>query len=193
MDFVTPWTVACQAPPSMEFSKQEYWSGLPFPSPKDIPNLGIKSGSPSWQADSLPLNHKGSPPKCFLFVGKMLQPPRPFPSSKGQIQTVTSQGREWMKKQRSSQETRVQWWRRVLAPPQRMYRTIQLWVLLQDLRPPPRETTPLPPANQRMVTLPSADLPPNLAYKTYSLKTLESLYFLSMSCLFPLLVQGSCV
>ena len=94
MDFVTPWTVACQAPPSMEFSRQEYWSGLPFPSPKDIPDLGIKSGSPAWQADSLPLNHKGSPPKYFLFVGKMLQPPRPFLISKGQIQTVTSQGRE---------------------------------------------------------------------------------------------------
>ena len=40
--FVTPWTAACQAPLSMEFSKQEYWSGLPFPPPGDLPNPGIK-------------------------------------------------------------------------------------------------------------------------------------------------------
>ena len=38
--FVTPWTVACQAPPSMGFSRQEYWSGLPFPPPRDLPNPG---------------------------------------------------------------------------------------------------------------------------------------------------------
>ena len=44
--FVTPWTVACQAPPSMGFSRQEYWSGLPFPSPGDLPNPGIEPGSP---------------------------------------------------------------------------------------------------------------------------------------------------
>ena len=40
--FATPWTVACQAPLPMEFSKQEYWSGLPFPTPEDLPNPGIK-------------------------------------------------------------------------------------------------------------------------------------------------------
>ena len=45
--FVTPWTVAYQAPPSMEFSRQEYWSGLPFPSPGDLPDPGIESGSPA--------------------------------------------------------------------------------------------------------------------------------------------------
>ena len=44
--FVTPWTVAYQAPPSMEFSRQEYWSGLPFPSPGDLPNPGIEPRSP---------------------------------------------------------------------------------------------------------------------------------------------------
>ena len=42
----TPWTVACQAPLSMGFSRQEYWSGLPFPSPGDLPNPGIKFTSP---------------------------------------------------------------------------------------------------------------------------------------------------
>ena len=48
-----PYTVACQAPPSMGFSSQEYWGGLPFPSPGDLPYSGIKLTSPSLQADSL--------------------------------------------------------------------------------------------------------------------------------------------
>ena len=52
--FATPWTVAHQAPPSMGFSRQEYWSGLPFPSPGDLPDPGIEPGSPTLQADSLP-------------------------------------------------------------------------------------------------------------------------------------------
>ena len=51
--FATPWTVACQAPLSMGFSRQEYWSGLAFPSPGDLPDPGIGSGSPALQADSL--------------------------------------------------------------------------------------------------------------------------------------------
>ena len=50
----TPWTVAHQAPLSMGFSRQEYWSGLPFPSPGDLPDPGIESWSPALQADSLP-------------------------------------------------------------------------------------------------------------------------------------------
>ena len=52
--FVTQWTAACQAPRSMEFSRQEYWSGLPFPSQGDLPDPGIKPRSPTMQADSLP-------------------------------------------------------------------------------------------------------------------------------------------
>ena len=52
--FATPWAVAYQAPPSMEFSRQEYWSGLPLPSPGDLPDPGIELGSPAWQADALP-------------------------------------------------------------------------------------------------------------------------------------------
>ena len=48
------WTLACQAPLSMEFSRQEHWSGLPFPSPGDLPDPGIESRSPALQADSLP-------------------------------------------------------------------------------------------------------------------------------------------
>ena len=51
--FSTPWHVACQTPPSMGFSRQEYWSGLSFPSPGDLPDPGIKPASPTLQADSL--------------------------------------------------------------------------------------------------------------------------------------------
>ena len=51
--FVTPWPVAYQAPLSMGFSRQEYWSGLPFPFPGDLPDPGIKPGSPTLQADAL--------------------------------------------------------------------------------------------------------------------------------------------
>ena len=57
--FVTPWTVAYQAPPSLGFSRQEYWSGLPFPSPGDLPNPGIEPGSPVLQADTLPSEPPG--------------------------------------------------------------------------------------------------------------------------------------
>ena len=66
LTLVTPWTVACQAPLSMGFSRQEHWSGLPFPSPGYLPNPGIEPRSPALQADSLltelqgkPLNIKG--------------------------------------------------------------------------------------------------------------------------------------
>ena len=52
--FATPWTVAYQAPLSMGLSRQECWSGLPFPSPGDLPNPGIESRSPALQADTLP-------------------------------------------------------------------------------------------------------------------------------------------
>ena len=51
--FATPWTVALQAPLFMGFSRQEYWSGLPFPSPGDLPDLGIEPRSPTLQADAL--------------------------------------------------------------------------------------------------------------------------------------------
>ena len=48
------WDIACQVPLSWEFSRQEYWSRLPFPSPGDLPNPGTEPGSPALQADSLP-------------------------------------------------------------------------------------------------------------------------------------------
>ena len=59
--FVTPWTVAYEAPPSMGFSRQECWSGLPFPSPGDLPNPGIEPGSPALRADALPSEPPGKP------------------------------------------------------------------------------------------------------------------------------------
>ena len=53
LTLATPWTVACRPPLSMEFSRQEYWNGLPFPSLGDLPNPGIEHRSPALQADSL--------------------------------------------------------------------------------------------------------------------------------------------
>ena len=52
LTLATPWAVACQAPLSMGFSRQEYWNRLPFPSPVDLPNPGIEPGSPALQRDS---------------------------------------------------------------------------------------------------------------------------------------------
>ena len=59
--FATAWTVAYQAPPSMEFSRQEYWSGLPFPSPRDLPDLWIEPRTSALQADALPSEPPGKP------------------------------------------------------------------------------------------------------------------------------------
>ena len=62
-----PWTVAHQAPPSMGFSRQEYWSGLPFPSPEDLPNPGIEPRSPTLQADALTSAPPGKPYDRFNY------------------------------------------------------------------------------------------------------------------------------
>ena len=62
---MTPWTIAYQAPWSMEFSRQEYWSGFPFPSPGDLPNPGIEPRAQALQTDALP----SEPP------GKMVKDP----------------------------------------------------------------------------------------------------------------------
>ena len=64
--FVTPWTVAYKVPLSMEFSRQEYWSGLPFPSRGDLPDPGIEPRSPTLQTVALPSEPPGKP------VGKVL-------------------------------------------------------------------------------------------------------------------------
>ena len=66
--FATPWTVACQFPLSMGFSRQEYWSGLTFPSSGDLPNPGIKPRSPALQTDSLPSK---PPRKASVSIGPL--------------------------------------------------------------------------------------------------------------------------
>ena len=69
--FASPWTVAHQAPLSMGFSRQEYWSGLPFPPPGGHPDPRIEPSSPvspTLQADSLPLSHQGSPRICIAYM-----------------------------------------------------------------------------------------------------------------------------
>ena len=70
--FATPWTGAHQAPLSRKFSRQEYWSGLPFPSPGDLLNPGIKLMSPTLQADSL-LSEPPEEPKEMPMTFKYLQ------------------------------------------------------------------------------------------------------------------------
>ena len=59
--FAIPWTTIYQASLSMGFSKQEYWSGLPFPSPGDLPDPGVKPRSPALQTDTLPSEPPGKP------------------------------------------------------------------------------------------------------------------------------------
>ena len=76
--FATPWTVARQAPLSMGFSRQEYWSGLPFPSPGDLPDPGIEPASPALQADSLLSEPPGKPISLALESTKKWRETRGF-------------------------------------------------------------------------------------------------------------------
>ena len=78
--FATPWTVACQIPLSMGFSRQEYWSELPFPSPGDLPNPGIEPRS-ALQADPSPSEPPGKP--CFLIVDTLYKSYSCAPSEAG--------------------------------------------------------------------------------------------------------------
>ena len=66
--FAIPWTVAHQVPPSMEFSRQEYWSRLPFLSPGDLPDPGIGPGSPALQAYALPSEPPGKPNEGLIAI-----------------------------------------------------------------------------------------------------------------------------
>ena len=70
--FATPWRVAYQAPRSMGFSRQEYWSGLPFPSPGDLPNPVIEPGSPVLQTDALPSEPLGKPSHHWADAKKLV-------------------------------------------------------------------------------------------------------------------------
>ena len=65
---MTPWTIAPQAPLSMGFPREEYWSGLPSPSPGDLPNSGIKPGFPAFQTDSLPTEPQGKPSYIYIYI-----------------------------------------------------------------------------------------------------------------------------
>ena len=65
----TSWTIACQATLSMGFFRQEYWSGLPFPSPGDLPEPGIEPGSPALKADPLPTELWGKPKISIVEIG----------------------------------------------------------------------------------------------------------------------------
>ena len=66
--FVAPWTVAYQASPSMGFSRQEYWNGLPFPSPGDLPDPGIELESPTLEADTLTSEPPGKASKMLVVI-----------------------------------------------------------------------------------------------------------------------------
>ena len=77
-NLATPWTVSCQAPLSTGLCRHEYWSGLPSPSPGDLLDPGIEPGSPSLQADSLPAELWGKPPRgCSRYFYYT----KPFPNS----------------------------------------------------------------------------------------------------------------
>ena len=74
--FATPWTVALQAPLSMGFSRQEYWSGLPFPSSGDLPDPGIEPGSPELQVDSSLSATREAP--YLLLINVLVSFPKPI-------------------------------------------------------------------------------------------------------------------
>ena len=85
--FLTPWTVAHQAPLSVRFSRQEYWSGLPFPTPGDHPNPGIKSSASALQEDSLPVSHLGSSYYIYRYIDIFAILPRA--QCQGKVKTVS--------------------------------------------------------------------------------------------------------
>ena len=97
--FATPWTVACQAPPPMGFPRQEYWSGSPFPSPRDFPDPEIEPKSPALQADSLPSEPPQAPnlTRLYTFTLKLMEmrwktpcPQLPWSHLRGSVATATS-------------------------------------------------------------------------------------------------------
>ena len=94
--FAISWTLACQAPLSMKFSRQEYWSGLPFPTPGDLPNPGIEPRSPTLQADYLPsleLNaEKAMAPHSSTLAWRI-----PWTEEPGRLQSMGSRrvGHNW--------------------------------------------------------------------------------------------------
>ena len=96
--FVTPWTVAYEAPLSMGFSRQAYWNGLPFPSPGDLPNPGIEPGSPALQADAFTIwatweaHKKGYMPNNWCSQTMVLDKTTESPLDSKEIKPVTPKG-----------------------------------------------------------------------------------------------------
>ena len=85
LTLANPWTVAYQTPLSMGFSRQEYWSGLPFTSPGDLPNPGIEPRTPALEADSQQLSYKGRPMQHYLDIKKDEIMPFPVTGKKLEI------------------------------------------------------------------------------------------------------------
>ena len=98
--FATPWTVAHQASPFKEFSRQEYWSGLPFPSPGDLPNLRIEPGSTALRADASPSEPPGKPMNSMERQKDMTLKDELL-SSVGAQYTI---GEEWINNSRKKEE-----------------------------------------------------------------------------------------
>ena len=88
--FTIPWTVVYQASLSMGFSRQEYWSGLPFPAPGDLPNPGIKPRSPALQADALPSEPPGMPLLGYMssHLGPIWMIQNSFPISRSLTKSI---------------------------------------------------------------------------------------------------------
>ena len=86
-DSATPWTVAHKAPLSMGFSRQEYWSGVPFPSPGDLPDPGFEPRSPASQADLLPSEPPGKSCKGLLLWVQNLAPLKLVPDNSSRLDT----------------------------------------------------------------------------------------------------------
>ena len=86
--FATPWTVAYQAPPSMEFSRQEYWSGLPFLSPGDLPNPGFEPRSPALQADTLLSKPPRKPSKVVVDASVWVESAAVFQTTSPMLQNI---------------------------------------------------------------------------------------------------------
>ena len=121
--FVTPWTVAHQAPLSMGFSRQEYWSRLPFPSPGDLPDPGIEPRSPALEADALTSEPPGKPMTnldCIL-KSRDIALPTNVSLAKAMVFPVVMYGCEsWTIKKAECQRTDIfeLWcWRRLLRVP----------------------------------------------------------------------------
>ena len=109
--FATPRTVVCQAPLSMGYLRQEYWSGLPFPSPRNLPHPAIKPGSPALQADSSPLSYQGSSgegPRHPLILRDIHSPLTAPPPSR-QIGKDPDAGKDWRQEKGTTEDEMVEW------------------------------------------------------------------------------------